>query len=81
MALYDEFVGITGPMTKVASGRFKSDGETPIYISCSPYWVVRYVGCYPYAVLKDVRFQSLKSAEAFRDKLIADYPSHEEMKG
>jgi hypothetical protein len=59
----DELVSVSGPFTKVPSGRFSSNGD-PILVRCTPYWVLRYVGSYPYAVLADVKFYSAASALA-----------------
>ena len=61
----DELVGLSGPFTKVPSGKFK--GADPILKTVAPYWIVRIVGSYPYSVLSDVRFGSEKSAKEFME--------------
>lgn len=59
----DEFVGLSGPFRNRPSGKF--NGADAIMAKCKPYWVVRYIGGYPYSVLREIEFSSESAAKDF----------------
>ncbi len=61
-----EVISIDGPFTKRPSGKFKSDGETPIMVKCTPYWVVRVLHG---SVLHDHQQFSAETANQFAESI------------
>jgi hypothetical protein len=57
---------INGPYRQRPSGRFRRDGETPIMVRCSPFWVVDY---FHGTIRSSRRFTSRATAQAFWDGL------------
>lgn len=62
---------VDGPFTRKPTGKFRQDGETPIYAKCEPYWIVRVMFGKSASIMQDRKFFSLASAQEFFDSLPA----------